>query len=68
MVAKQVGARIGKAIARDVIARNLPRKWTGLDPQDGDFATDSGIKPDTDQWEEMEAAAKIAYLEYLKTH
>lgn len=31
-----VGARIGAAIARDVRAEDMPREWTGLDPQDAD--------------------------------
>ena len=65
MNAKKAGSRIGKSIARDVIAENMPRKWTGIDAQDGDFATINGIEPDTDQWQEMKTAAKIAYLEYL---
>lgn len=34
--ATEIGTKIGKAIARDVIADGLPREWTGLDPQDAD--------------------------------
>ena len=31
-----VGRRIGRAMARDVLAESMPREWTGLDPQDAD--------------------------------
>ena len=65
MNAKKVGAMIGQAMAKDVIGDDMPRKWTGLDAQDGDFARTNGVEPDTDQWQEMETAAKIAYLGYL---
>ena len=30
-----IGTKIGQAIARDVIADDLPRVWTGIEPQDG---------------------------------
>jgi hypothetical protein len=33
---REIGIRIGRAIARDVIADAMPREWTGLDPQDAD--------------------------------
>jgi len=58
----ELGTFIGRAIARDVLADDMPRKWTGLDPQDGDHLTAAGIEPDTDDWTRAEAAAKTAYL------
>jgi hypothetical protein len=65
---RQIGARIGQAIARDVLAENMPREWTGLDPQDADQATAAGLRPDTAQWAAMERAAKAAYLAHLASH
>ena len=38
----RIGATIGKAMARDVLAEDMPREWTGLDPQDADELTAAG--------------------------
>ena len=54
-----IGTRIGRAIARDVIADNMPREWTGLDPQDVDQipeGMDAGA---------VEAVARRVYLEAI---
>ena len=51
-----VGTRIGMAIARDVLAEDMPREWTGLDPQDADQipeGMDAGA---------VEAVARRVYL------
>lgn len=58
-----IGRHVGQAIARDVIATpELPRQWTGLDPQDGDQLTTAGIEPGTAAWAAAEAAAEAEYL------
>lgn len=59
-VARIVGTRIGLAIARDVIADDLPREWTGLDAQDVDMI------PDGVDHGEVEAAARDAYLDRIE--
>lgn len=59
--ATQIGQRIGQAIARDVLADDMPREWTGLDAQDGDQLTAAGIEPDSDEWEQAERAAEASY-------
>jgi hypothetical protein len=58
----EVGHRIGRAIARDVLAEDMPREWTGLDAQDADEATAAGLVPDTEEWAAMVEAAEAAYL------
>ena len=45
--AVEAGRAVGRAIARDVIAEDMPREWTGLDAQDGDQLTSAGIDPGT---------------------
>jgi len=62
---RTVGQVIGRAIARDVLADDLPREWTGLDAQDGDRALAAGIVAGTEAWDEMERAARAAYTEAL---
>ena len=57
----RIGATIGKAMARDVLAEDMPREWTGLDPQDADELTAAGVVPGTIQWVEAEGAARAAY-------
>lgn len=64
--AREVGTRIGRAIARDVLADDMPREWTGLDAQDGDQLTTAGILPHTAAWEWAEQCAKAAYLEAVE--
>lgn len=59
--AHEIGTRIGQAIARDVLADNMPREWTGLDAQDGDQLMIAGIELGTPEWEQAEQAAKAAY-------
>lgn len=65
MNATEIGTRIGQAIARDVIADDLPREWTGLDDLDGDQLLVAGIEQDSDEWNAAEVAAKAAYLAVL---
>ena len=60
-----IGTRIGRAIARDVLADDMPREWTGFDPQDGDQLTAAGIQPDDPRWAAAERAAHAAYVAYL---
>jgi hypothetical protein len=55
-----LGAAIGRAMARDVLADHMPREWTGLDPQDADRI------PEGMDFDAVEAAAKAAYLGALK--
>jgi hypothetical protein len=62
---EQIGTRVGAAIARDVLAEDMPRKWTGLDPIDGDVLISAGIAAGTPEWERAEAAAKIEYQRML---
>lgn len=52
---RRIGERIGQAIARDVLAEDMPREWTGLDPQDADQ-----IPPECDP-DEVESEARKAY-------
>lgn len=61
-----LGTQIGRAIARDVLAEDMPRAWTGLDAQDGDRLIAAGIQPDTDAWAVAEQAAREAYLAQLR--
>ena len=56
-----IGIRIGRAIARNVLAEDLPRAWTGLDPQDGDQLRAAGIKPNTNAWDQAVLAAHEEY-------
>ena len=57
----RLGATIGRAIARDVLADGMPHEWTGLDAQDGDELTAAGILPGTTEWAEAAVAAKATY-------
>lgn len=76
--ATEIGQKIGKAIARDVLAsevatrhrdadrsQRMGRDWTGLSDQDADQAIAAGIEQDTPEWDEMVAAARAAYREAL---
>ncbi|MFW6024036.1 MAG: hypothetical protein ACOC8P_00265 [Dichotomicrobium sp.] len=55
----ECGRRIGAAIAKDVLADDMPRTWTGLDPQDADQI------PDGLDYEAVEEAARVEYLRIL---
>ena len=55
------GQKIGQAIARDVIADGLDRRWSGIDAQDADQLTAIGLEPGTPEWAEAEEAARVAY-------
>jgi hypothetical protein len=59
----EIRTRVGRAMARDTIASDLPREWTGLDPQDADQLTAAGLVPGTPEWERAEAAAETAFVE-----
>lgn len=65
MTATDIGERVGRAIARDVLADDMPREWTGIDPQDGDKITRAGVRPGTPEWAEAEEAARVAYIATL---
>jgi hypothetical protein len=52
---ESVGRRIGRAIAQDVIAHDMPREWTGLDAQDAEQI------PDGMDQDEVERIAKDEY-------
>jgi len=56
------GTKIGRAIARDVIADGMPREWTGLDPQDADQIP-AGL---ADLADEIKNAARAAYLDAIR--
>lgn len=58
---KEIGERIGRAIADTVRGERLPREWTGLDPQDGDQLLAAGFAAGTPEWDEAEAAAEAEY-------
>ncbi len=62
----EIGAFVGRAIARDVNRLKLPRNWTGLDPQDGDQLLAAGIDPGTPAWDAAEDAAEAAYRETIR--
>lgn len=59
---EQVGTRIGKAIARDAIADDMNRQWTGLDDQDVDQIPDEY----RDRICTVEAFARAAYEVAMK--
>jgi hypothetical protein len=59
--AVEVGTRVGAAIARDVIRENMPREWTGIDPQDADQITASGIEYGSPEYRAAEEAAETEY-------
>jgi hypothetical protein len=61
----QIGIRIGKAMARDVLAEDMPRKWAGLSAEDGDQLTAAGIVPGSQQWADAALAAFGAYDEAI---
>jgi hypothetical protein len=57
-----VGYRVGRAMARDVLADpDMPREWTGIDPQDADQFAAAGLEPGTPEWERQEAIAAAVY-------
>jgi len=63
--AQKIGTRIGLAIARDVIADDMPRKWRDLDPQDGDQLLAAGIESDSEEWRIAVEAAHTAFFDAL---
>ena len=50
------GMYIGHAMARDVIAENMPTEWTGLDPQDAEQI------PEFMDYGKVEEFAKATFL------
>ncbi len=59
---REIGIRIGRAIANDVLANDdYPREWTGIDDQDGDQLTAAGIEFGTPEWKEAEDTAEETY-------
>jgi hypothetical protein len=66
MSATEIGTRIGKAVAIDVITEEgYATEWTGLDPQDADLLLAAGYEVGTKEWEEAESAAKSEYYKRL---
>lgn len=62
IMCRSVGKRIGRAMARDVIAENMPRAWTGLDPQDADE-----IPPELAEYrDEIEDWARESYCDVIQ--
>lgn len=57
----ELGTTIGETMARNVPAGNKPRTWSGLSTKDTESLTAAGIKPNSPQWKEAEAAAKKAF-------
>lgn len=51
-----VGKRIGRAMAQSVLSEDMPREWTGLDPQDADQIPE-GMDRDA-----VETVAEAEYL------
>lgn len=62
-----IGLAIGRAIANDVLRDDLPRRWTGLDPQDGDQLTAVGIEAGTAEWQLAEDIAKAEYQRLVQS-
>lgn len=58
---EQVGTRVGAAIARSVAAEDMPREWTGIDPQDADQIGGAGYVYGTAEYRVAEAAAEAEY-------
>lgn len=56
-----IGAHIGQAIARDVQRDNLPREWSGLDPQDADRIVAAGYAFGSQEYDAAEQAAEAEY-------
>lgn len=63
--ASEIGLKIGAAMARDVMADDLAREWTGINDQDGDQLTAAGIEPDSQDWQEAISAAQAEYERVL---
>ncbi len=60
-LARRLGRTIGRAIALDVIAEDMPREWTGLDAVDGDLLLAAGMVADSDEWQIAETTAEAMY-------
>jgi hypothetical protein len=66
--ARLAGARLGRAIARDVNAdADLPTAWSDDDLSGDDAASLelAGVRPGTDEWDVALDAARVAYRESL---
>jgi len=61
MTAQEIGTRVGRAMARDVLAEGWDRRWTGLDAQDAGQFVAAGIQFDSPAWVRAETASKLAY-------
>lgn len=60
--AKELGERIGRAIARDVIAEGMPPEWAGLGAQDQDQLDEFADYPeDSPEYQTIYEAARSAY-------
>ncbi len=63
-VVESAGRRMGRAIAREVLAdKDMPRKWSDdhVNGDDADTLTAAGIQPDSAEWK---AAFRFAREEY----
>jgi hypothetical protein len=63
MNAKQIEAAksVGRAIARSTKEDQLDRKWSGIEIEDADRLTASGIGPFSTDWAAAEEIAKTEY-------
>jgi hypothetical protein len=64
MSPREIGTRLGRAIAHGMLADGRKREWPGLDPLDADYGRPlaaAGIKPGTEAWREAESAGAEAY-------
>ena len=62
---RNTAEHVGRAIARDVIAENLDRQWTGLDIQDGDHFLKIGLDNTMPEWDRAEEIARDSYFRAL---
>lgn len=63
---RKTAIKVGRAIAYDVMCEDMPREWTGLDPQDGDQFSDYNMAPD--EWDYAEKIARQAYGAAIEIH
>ena len=59
---KKAAEFVGRAIARSTREDHLSRKWTGLDPEDGDVLMRAGLRGGTKEWREAEEVARAVYI------
>lgn len=65
MNAIEIGTKLGKSIALDTVADDMPREWCDLSGDDGSFLSDEGLEPHTEDWAAAEKAAKKEYVRLI---